>query len=118
MRRKSYLFESEMRLSKDERRAFLESMKKFSQYKNEIYRSKRLKEIASELGQLIESAEAFTLQEAGEDFDKISLNKDLKEIKTDYKLFEKTCHELHGLQQRLEAVYENIGIKLGRYYDL
>ena len=42
----------------------------------------------------------------------------LKEIKNDYNMFAKTCNEITTLQQRLEAVYENIGQKLGRYYDI
>lgn len=115
---KKYLFESELSYSKEERSAFLESMKKFSQYKNEIYRSKRLREISAEIGQMIESAEAFTLRETEDMFDNVSVNRDMKAIKDDYKLFNKTCDELHTLQQRLEGLYENIGIKLGRYYDI
>lgn len=115
---KRYLLESEIKYSREERRAFLESLKQFGNFKNEIYRSKRLKEISQQLGQMIESAEAFTLQETQDTFDKISVSRDLKEIKTDYKIFEKTCNELHQLQQRLENVYENIGTKLGKYYDL
>lgn len=115
---KKYLLESEIPYSKEERSAFLESLKQFSSFKNEIYRSKKLKEISKTIGTLIENAEVFTLSEIDDNFDKISVNRDLKEIKTDYKLFEKTCSEMHVLQQRLEAVYENIGNKLSRYYDL
>lgn len=116
--RKRYILESEVQYSKEERRAFLESMRQFSNFKNEIYRSKKLKEIASQIGQLIESAEQFTLKETESGFDQISVNRDLKEIKTDYKIFEKTCNEIHQLQVRLENVYENIGTKLGKYYDI
>lgn len=115
---KKYLLESEIPYSKEERSAFLESLKQFSSFKNEIYRSKKLKEISKTIGALIENAEVFTLSEIDDNFDKISVNRDLKEIKTDYKMFEKTCSEMHVLQQRLEAVYENIGGKLSRYYDL
>ena len=115
---KKYLLESEIPYSKEERSAFLESLKQFSSFKNEIYRSKKLKEISKTIGALIENAEVFTLSEIDDNFDKISVNRDLKEIKTDYKMFEKTCSEMHVLQQRLEAVYENIGNKLSRYYDL
>lgn len=113
-----YLLESDLKYSKEERNAFLESLKQFSQFKNEIYRSKRLGEISAQLGQMIESVEAFTLRETQDTFDNVSVNRDMKVIKDDYKLFNKTCTELTQLQQRLEGLYENIGIKLGRYYDL
>lgn len=116
--RKKYIFESEIEYSKEERNAFLESLKQFSSFKSEIYRSKKLKEVSSQLGQMIESAEAFTLRETQDMFDNISVGRDLKSIKDDYKLFNKTCSELTQLQQRLEGLYENIGTKLGRYYDI
>ena len=116
--RKLYLLENELAYSKEERGAFLESLKQFGSFKNEIYRSKTLREISQRLGELIESAEGFTLQETQDNFDKISVTRDLKEIKNDYNLFDKTCSEMHVLQQRLESVYENIGTKLGKYYDI
>lgn len=133
IRRKNYLLESEMTYTKDERKAFLESIKDFNRFKKEIFResgivnektgkpvpfSQRLKQISEEIGQIIESSEAFTLRETETSFDKIAVNRDLKELKTDYKLFEKTCNEVAGLQQRLEFVYENMANKLGRYYEI
>lgn len=118
MKLRKYLLESEIPYSREERKAFLESLKRFSTFKNEIYRSKTLKEISSQLGQMIEACEGFTLQETQDNFDKISVSRDLKEMKNDYNLFAKTCNEITTLQQRLEAVYENIGTKLGRYYDI
>lgn len=115
---KRYLFESELSYSKEERNAFLESLKQFSAFKNEIYRSKKLGEVASQIGQMVESAEAFTLKETESGFDQISVGRDLKSLKDDYKLFNKTCQEATLLQQRLENLYENIGQKLGKYYDV
>jgi hypothetical protein len=35
-----------------------------------------------------------------------------------YKLFEKTATEMTQLQQRLEALYEELGQTLGRYYKI
>jgi len=118
MKLRRYLLENELKYSKEERNAFMESLKQFGNFKNEVYRSKTLKEISMQLGEMIEACEGFTLQETQDNFDKISVTRDLKEIKNDYNLFEKTCSEMHVLQQRLESVYENIGTKLGKYYDI
>ena len=46
------------------------------------------------------------------------LKKDVKEIQDSVKLFEKTAKEVSTLQHRLEAMYENIGGKLSRYYEI
>ena len=119
MRRQKYYLMEEMKYSKEERNAFLESMREYSSYKNEIYRSKKLKEISKQIGALIEGAETFTLKETEDGwFDNMTINRDLKELKNDYKLFEKTCNEMTQLQQRLESLYENIGTRLGRYYEV
>lgn len=114
----TYILESEMQYSKEERSAFLESIKQFANYKNEIYRSKQLKEISQQIGQMIESAEQFTLKETEGWFDNVTTSRDLKELKNDYKLFEKTAGEITQLQQRLEGLYENIGTRLSRYYEV
>lgn len=113
-----FLLENELSYSKEERAAFMESLKQYGDYKNEIYRSKRLREISESIGQMIESAENFTLAETDGWFDNVSVSKDLKELKNDYKLFNKTCQEMTQLQQRLESVYESIGTKLGKYYEV
>lgn len=117
---KKYLIETELKYSKEERNAFLESLRQFSSFKNEIYRSKKLKEIAKTVGSLIESAEGFSINETqnGFDFDSLSMNRDFKTIRENYKMFEKTCNEMHILQQRLESCYENIGVGLSRYYEV
>ena len=115
---KLYLFEKELKFSNNEKKAFLESMRQFAEFRNSVYRQGKLSELAEQLGDLIESAEAFTLQETQDGFDQISVNRDLKEIKTDFKIFEKAASEMSQLQQRLENAYENIGHKLGKYYKL
>jgi len=116
--KKYYLLENELPYSKEERRAFMESLKSYSQFKTEIYRSKKLKEISTRIGEMITAAEAFTLKETDGWFDKVTVSRDAKSLKDDYKLFEKTCSEITQLQQRLESLYESMGTKLGRYYDV
>lgn len=118
MKRRSYLLETELKYTKEERKAFLESLRQYGEFKNEIYRSKKLKELSETIGRMIESAEGFTLQETDGWFDNVSVSRDMKSLRDDYGLFNKTCQEMTQLQQRLESLYESIGIKLGKYYDL
>ena len=134
MKKIRYLLESEVKYSKEERSAFMESLKEYSQLRKEIFRetgivnektgqplpfSYRLREIKNKVGSMIEGAEAFTLKETDDGwFDNITINRDLKELKNDYKIFEKTCMEMVQIQQRLESCYENIGSRLGRYYEV
>lgn len=116
--KKYKLFENDLQYSKEERRAFLESIRRFTAFKEHIYRRNSLQQISEELGQMIESAQAFTLKETDKWFDNITVNRDMKSIQDNYKVFQKTCNEITQLQQRLESCYENIGQGLGRYYEL
>lgn len=118
MKLRRYLLNEELKYSKEERNAFMEKVRNFGNLKSEIYRSKRLAEISEELGSMITEAEVFTLKETDEWFDKPTVSRDMKDLKTSFKIFEQTSREIGTLQQRLEACYENIGHKLSRYYDV
>lgn len=118
MKNKKYLLESELTYTKEERKAFMESLRQYSNFKSEIYRSKRLKEIAQQIGEMVSNAGAFTLKETDGWFDNVSVERDLKGLRDDFKLFEKTCGEITQLQQRLENLYENMGGKLSKYYEI
>ena len=42
----------------------------------------------------------------------------MKQLQEAYKTFEKTAGEMSGMQQRLEAAYEDIGTVLNKYYKV
>lgn len=101
-----------------DKKTFLESLKRFSQYGQSIYGSKKLKEITNEIKSLIETAEQMTLQETDQWFDNVTVSRHMKQLKESYKLFEKTAGEMGTLQQRLESCYEDIGKNLNNYWDV
>ena len=51
-------------------------------------------------------------------FDKVSMNRHLKELNTSYKTFEATSQEMSQLQERLALAYEDIGQQLSKYFDV
>ncbi len=101
-----------------DKKTFQESMKSFSKYGQSIYGSKKLKEVVSEIKNLIETAEQMTLQETDQWFDNVTVTRHMKQLKESYKLFEKTAGEMSTLQQRLESCYEDIGKNLNNYWDV
>jgi histidinol dehydrogenase len=118
LEKNKHLFETELQFSKEERGAFLHRVREFTQFKEDIYRAKRLKEVSDHIGALVEAAGQFALQETGEWFDKNTVNRHVKEMQNSYKVFQKTCNEITVLQQRLEACYEDIGSRLKTYYEI
>ena len=101
-----------------DKKAFQESVRKYSQYGQSIYGSKQLQAAVNEIKQIIETAEQMTLQETDEWFDNVTVSRHMKQLKESYKVFEKTAGEMGKLQQRLEACYEEIGKNLGNYWDV
>jgi hypothetical protein len=42
----------------------------------------------------------------------------MKDLQNAYKVFEATAKEMHALQQRLGAAYDDIGQGLSKYFDV
>ena len=51
-------------------------------------------------------------------FDKITVNRNMKELTNLSKSFDKISSEANALQQRMGALYEDMGNILGRYYEM
>ena len=100
------------------KKAFFNAIREFSSTTNEVYSSRKLKELSKKIGSLAEMAERITLSETDGWFDQVSVKRDMKSIKEAAKIFSQTCEEMSTLQQRLESAYEDVGVKLGKYYDL
>jgi len=105
-------------LTPEEKKSYLESIAKFSEYGKSIYRRDELKKSFSEIKKIVEFASKNIVDESGDWFDKVTLGRHSKKLGESLKLFEKTAKEMTQLQQRLEAVYEEMGETLSRYYEI
>ena len=104
--------------STNEKAAFLQEIKKFNEYGSVIYRTEDLTRVGNEITELVNKAEAITLQETQDWFDEITVKRNLKTLREGSKQFGQTIKEIAKLQQRLESLYEEMGHNLGRYYEL
>lgn len=109
---------NESKLAPEQKRTFLEAMKKFNEYGKNIYRESELKSTLAEMETLMSGASNFIIDESEDWFDGLTVKRDSKDINNTAKMFTKTANEMIGLQHRLESLYEDLGNKLGRYYDL
>jgi len=105
-------------LTPEEKKAYLESIARFNEYGKAIYRGNDLKEVIKEMKKIVEFASKNIMEESGDWFDGVTLGRHSKKMNESLKLFEKTANEVVKLQQRLEAVYEDIGQTLGKYYEI
>ena len=111
----SEAFENTPRVDK---RQTIEGVRNFGIVGKTLYNSSNIMEAAKQLSSIAESAHNHILGEQDDWFDKISVNKNMKTLKGSVVEFQKTAKEAHQLNQRLTALYEDIGHVLNRYYDI
>lgn len=104
--------------SLEEKKSFLQEVERFNEYGSVIYRTEDLRKVAENINSLCEKAETITLEEAQDWFDEVTIKRNLKELGRKRNDFVKTVHEISKMQQRLEALYEEIGGTLSRYFEI
>ena len=99
-------------------KGFMGEVSNFNSFGNEIYREGNLRQLAERLSRLAETAKQHTLQETEDWFDKITVNRNMKELTGLSGQFKKVANEVQTLQERMSGLYEDMGHILGRYYEI
>lgn len=104
-------------LSKEEKAAFVERVKRFSEMSDSVYGKGDLEQLTDHVRDIINKAEQIAT-EKGDWFDSVTVKRHMKNLNDSYKVFEATAKEMSQLQQRLSAAYEDIAEGLRKYYDV
>ena len=83
-----------------------------------IFGKSNITQIAEKLSWIANQAKSHTLQETEDWFDKITVNRNMKELTSLSNQFKKVATEAQGLQERMGGLYEDMGHILGRYYEI
>lgn len=110
--------QNEPLLTPEQKKLYIELIGKYNQYGESVYRQGKLKETYKNIKKIVEFASKNIVDESGDWFDTVTLSRHTRKMNESFKVFEKTVMEITKLQQRLEAVYEEIGETLGRYYEI
>jgi hypothetical protein len=97
---------------------FMGEVSNFNQFSKQIYREGNLRDVAEKLSKLAMTAKQHTLQETEDWFDKITVNRNMKDLTGLSNQFKKVATEAQGLQERMGGLYEDMGHILGRYYEI
>ena len=95
-----------------------EAMGQFSGYGETFSNENNIKDMAETLSTIAEKAKSYTLSETDDWFDKVTVNRNMKELTNLSKSFGKIAKESNSLQQRLGGLYEDMGHVLGRYFEM
>ena len=96
----------------------IEAVKSYQTVGKQLYNGGGILEAAKQLVQMAESAQNHVLSETDDWFDGVSVKRNMKELKGLTGQFRKTAVEANSVNQRLSALYEDMGNILNRYYDI
>jgi hypothetical protein len=97
---------------------FLKLVAEYASYGKKLERQHQLSEIARALGVVAGAAEKFTLAEADDWFDHVTIKRNMKELNKFNGDFEKTAVEAQRIENRMLALYEDMGHVLNRYFEI
>ena len=90
----------------------------FNKLGETIFGKSNITQISEKLSWIANQAKSHTLSETEDWFDKITVNRNMKELTNLSKQFSKISGEAKSLQERMGALYEDMGNILNRYYDM
>jgi len=105
-------------LTLEAKKCFLEDIKKLEELGQKLYSPVDLVELAEKLSGLGKMAERVTLEETEGWFDKVTINRNMKEVRRVSEDITKTATEAKSVQQRLTSLYEDLKHVLGRYFEI
>ena len=97
---------------------FLEIISTYGQHREGMTRKSDIRKIAETLGAIADAAQEYTLREAGDWFDRVTIKRNMGELKKLQEKFQKEAVESRRQEERLEALYEDMGHVLGRYFEI
>ena len=96
----------------------IEAVKSYARIGKQIQVNNNIMEASKQLSKIAEAAQNHILSETDDWFDGVSVKRNMKELKGLTGQFKKTAVETNATNQRLSALYEDMGNILNRYYDI
>ena len=95
-----------------------EAIRNYGRVGEALYKTNGIIEAAKQLSEMADAAQNHVLSETSDWFDSVSVKRNMKELKGLTGQFKKTAVEANATNQRLSALYEDMGNILNRYYEI
>ena len=105
-------------LSPEVKKHFLEIISTYNTFQDQMKRQSDMTEVANTLGGIVEAAKELSLREADDWFDAQTIKRNMSELDKLGKQFDKFSAEAKAMDERLHALYEDMGHILNRYYEI
>ena len=95
-----------------------EAIRNYARVGKQLRVNGNIMEAAKQLAEMADNAQNHVLSETSDWFDGVSVKRNMKELKGLTGQFKKTAVEANATNQRLSALYEDMGNILNRYYEI
>ncbi len=95
-----------------------EAIRNYARIGEQLRVNNNIMEAAKQLARMAEDAQHHVLGENDDWFDSVSIKRNMKELKGLTGQFKKAALEANAVNERLSALYEDMGHILNRYYDI
>jgi hypothetical protein len=96
----------------------VEKVSNFSTYGPSIYKKHNLAEVAEIFVEISRAAQKHVVDETQDWFDKVTVQRNMKDLQKQAGGFAKIANEAQALQDRMSALYEDMGGILNRYFEI
>jgi len=112
--------EQHVPVTTEEKRRFMEMVMRMEEYGQQMFgEGRKMSDKCSNLREMVEMAQRITTDLTESDdtqFEKVSLQRELKRVEEDLKLMEKSCSEADMLVERAMRAYENMSYGMNRLF--
>ena len=106
------------KLDAAQKRKLMDMVSRFNEYGKSLQVEQAISETSKALAEIAGMAETYACNEASDWFQQETIQKDFKDLKGRVGEFQKIAKETYGGVQRLNALYEDMGHVLSRYYEI
>jgi len=112
-------FDDEIKkLTPEEKKKLMDMVSKFNEYGQVLRCEQALMEISKTIEEVTKMAGTYAMTESSDWFQSKVVERDFKQIGKTAKDFKNLAQEAYGKIQQLNALYEDMGHVLGRYYEI
>jgi len=96
----------------------VKNVNEFASYGSSIYKKHNLSEVGTTFMEIAKSAQKHVAEETGDWFDRVTVQRNMNDLGKQATQFHKIANEAQGLQDRMSALYEDMGGILNRYFEI
>ena len=96
----------------------VEKVSNFASYGPSMYKKHNLSEVADIFVEISKAAQKHVVEETADWFDRVTVQRNMNDLKKQAAGFAKISTEAQSLQDRMAALYEDMGGILNRYFDI